>query len=83
MDKEKLPYATIEYIAKRFRKEFLFELKERKKEKGHWVYVVEVTQDDFVHTLHFDEKGVLLKEEADPAFPADAHDGPAPEVVPD
>jgi hypothetical protein len=83
MDKAKLPYAATEYIAKRFREEFLFELKEHKQVKGQWIYVVEVSQDDFIHTLQFDEKGALVREEADPAFPADAHDGPAPEEVPE
>ena len=33
--------------------------------------------------IHFDEKGALVREEADPAFPADAHDGPVPEEVPE
>lgn len=83
MDKTKLPYAATEYIAKRFREEFLFELKEHKQVKGQWIYVVEVSQDGYIHTLQFDDKGALVKEEADPAFPADAHDGPAPEEVPE
>jgi hypothetical protein len=83
IDKIKLPYAATEYIAKRFRKEFLFELKEHKQVGGKGVYVVEVSQDGFIYTLRFDEKGLLTGEEVDPAFPADAHDGPVPEDVPE
>lgn len=81
--KEKLPYAVTEFITKRFRKEFLFELKEHKRVRGQWIYLVEVSQDGYIYSLQFDEKGSLLKEETEPAFPADAHDGPIPEEVPE
>ena len=83
LDKQKLPYAATEYITKRFREDFLFEFKERRKVKDKWVYVVEVSQDGYIHSLHFDERGGLLNEEVDPAFPADAHEGPIPEEVPE
>lgn len=82
-DKVKLPYAATDYITKRFRKEFLFELKEYKQVKDKWIFVVEVSQDNYIHTLEFDAKGALLSEKADPAFPADAHEGPIPEEVPE
>jgi hypothetical protein len=76
----KLPFAASEYITNKFRDEFLFEIKEVDS-RGN--YLVEVSKDGFIHTLCFDAKGKLLKEEADPAFPADAHEGPVPEDVPE
>lgn len=81
INKTMLPYAATEYIAKRFRKEFLFELKDRRQVEGRWQYEVEVSQDGYIHTLYFSDQGALLKEVADPAFPGDEHDGPTPEEV--
>lgn len=83
MNKTKLPYAVTEYIFNRFRNDFLFELKDHRRVDGKGVYDVEVSQDGYIHSLRFDEKGGLINEEADPAFPADAHDGPVPEEVPE
>lgn len=80
---EKLPYLASEYIRKRFRKEFLFEIKDHRHGKSQWNFVVEVSKDGYIYTLYFDESGNLWKEEADPAFPDDAHDGPGAGEVPE
>ncbi len=81
-DNVKLPYAVSEYIARRFREEFLFDLKEYRPGKG-WNYLVEVSKDGYIHSLYFDGKGALVNEQSDPAFPADPHEGPLPEDVPE
>lgn len=83
MKTPELPYATTEYISRNFHEDFLFEVKEAKQIKGRWQFTVEVSKDDFIHTLQFDERGALIKEEAEPAFPAEAHEGPVPEDVPE
>ncbi|MBL7847194.1 MAG: hypothetical protein JNL40_06985 [Cyclobacteriaceae bacterium] len=80
---QKLPYAISEYVIDRFREDFLFDLKERKQVGDRWHYTIEVSKDDVVYTFEFDDKGSLLKEESEPAFPADAHDGPIPEEIPE
>ena len=51
--------------------------------KDHVNYIVEVTKDNFIHTLEFNEKGVIVKEDAVPAFPPDIHEEPGFEEVPD
>ncbi len=79
----KLPYGISEYIRNHFTEDFLFEVKDFRKVKGNWEYMVEVTKDDIIHTLRFDERGVLVREEAEPAFPPDSHDGNMPDVVPE
>jgi len=79
----KIPYAISEYVRKNFTEDFLFEVKDFRKVKGQWEYTVEVTKDDVIHTLRFDEQGVLLKEETDLAFPPDAHEGNVPDEIPE
>jgi hypothetical protein len=80
---EKLPYGISEYITEHFREDFLFEVKEVKKLKGHVYYTVEVTKDNYIHTLKFDENGKLVKEKADQAFPEDIHEEPGFGDVPE
>ena len=73
-ENRRLPYKASEYIKNHFREEFLFELKETKQIDGHWFYTVEVTKDDYIHTLRFDDQGALVKKEEDEAFPTDMHE---------
>jgi hypothetical protein len=71
---QKLPYRISEYIKDHFREDFLFELKQSKQLKGRWYYIVEITKDNYIHTLRFDEDGNLIKDETDEAFPPDGHE---------
>lgn len=73
---QKLPYQISEYIKNHFRDDFLFEVKEEKQIKGRWYYTLQVTKDNYIHTLKFNEDGELIKDEADQAFPPDVHEGP-------
>jgi hypothetical protein len=73
---QKLPYRISEYIKDHFQEDFLFEVKEARQIKGHWNYTVQVTKDNYIQTLRFNEEGELIKEEADQAFPPDVHDEP-------
>lgn len=80
---EKLPYSISDYIKEHFREDFLFEVKSIKHVEGHVYYTVEVSKDNYIHTLRFNEEGELVKEEADQAFPPDIHEEPGFEDVPE
>ena len=82
-ENQKLPIQITDYINDHFREDFLFEVKEVKQLKDHVFYTVEVTKDDFIHTLEFNEKGVIVKKDAVPAFPPDIHEEPGFGDVPD
>jgi len=73
---QKLPFNVSEYIKEHFREDFLFDVKEVKQSKGHWYYTVEITKDDYIHTITFNERGEVVKDEAEQAFPPDGHDEP-------
>ena len=72
---QRIPYRISDYINEHFREDFLFEVKSIKEEKGHTFYTIEVSKDDYIHVLRFNEDGQLLKEETDPAFPLDEEQG--------
>jgi hypothetical protein len=74
--KSQLPYPISEYIKDHFRDDFLFEVKESTQVKGRWYYTIEITKDNYIHTLKFDEDGKLIKDQADEAFPPDVHEDP-------
>lgn len=78
-----IPHRMSEYIKEHFREDFLFEVKDVRQRNGHWYYTVEVTKDNYIHTLKFNEDGELMKEEADQAFPPDVHDEPTLEDIPE
>lgn len=80
---QKLPYRISEYVKDHFREDFLFEVKEARQIKGHWYYTVEVTKDDYIHRLKFNEDGELIKDEADQAFPPDVNEEPTFEDIPE
>lgn len=42
--------------------------------KGHLYYTVEVSKDNHIHTLLFDEAGKLVKDDTQQAFKSDDHD---------
>jgi hypothetical protein len=69
-----IPYKISEYIQDHFMEDFLFAVKDVKQIKGATVYTVEVTKDDYIHTLTFNEAGNLIEESSDKAFPPDIHD---------
>ena len=49
----------------------------------HLTYNVEVSKDDFIHSLRFNEDGDLIEEESERAFLPDAHEGPTFEDIPE
>jgi len=79
----KLPYGISEYIKEHFREDFLFDVKEVTKVKGHTYFTVEVSKDNYIHTLKFNENGDVIKDEADQAFPPDVHEEPGYENIPE
>lgn len=82
-NREKLPYGISEYIRNHFREDFLFDVKDVKKVGDRMYYTIEVSQDNYIHTLKFDEKGQLVREDADEAFPPDTHDAPGYGDIPE
>ncbi len=80
---QKLPLKVSEFIKEHFKEDFLCEVKEVKKSKGHLDYFVEVSKDDRIHHLRFNENGNLLNEEIEPSFPRDIHEEPAVEDLPE
>ncbi len=74
---EQVPYPISEYIKRRFRDDFLFELKAHRRGHGINQYIVEVAKDEYVYTLTFSEHGSLLREEDEPAFPEEDREGVA------
>ncbi|UII30681.1 hypothetical protein LVD17_20520 [Fulvivirga ulvae] len=72
---DKLPYKISAYINKHFKEDFLFDVKEVRKEKHKVVYTIEVAKDGYIHMLQFNEEGRVLNQETEQAFPADDHDG--------
>lgn len=47
--------------------------------KGQRRYLVEVSKDDYIHVMTFDEKGQLVNESAEKAFPSERASDAAPE----
>lgn len=81
-EKIRLPSKASEYVRNHFREDFLFEVKDAKQVGGHRYYTVEVTKDDYIHTLRFNEDGVLVKKEDEEAFPTDMHEARGLEDIP-
>jgi hypothetical protein len=76
-EEQKLPYKISEYIKNKFREDFLFIVRDIKDLEGGKRYFIEVSKDDYIHQLQFDETGSLINKDASNAFPQDAHDGPS------
>jgi hypothetical protein len=71
---ETIPYGISDYIREHFKEDFLFDLKEVKTSNGHATFVVEISKDDYIYNMKFNEDGVLLKEDVEQAFPPDMHE---------
>lgn len=80
---DSIPFGITDYINKNFREDFLFDVKSVKEINGHPVYFIEVSKDDYIHMLTFDENGTLMKEESAQAFPPDIHEERAFGEVPE
>jgi len=83
MEQGKIPSGISSYVKEHFRDDFLFAVKKIKGIHGSPLYVVEVSKDDFIHTLMFNENGTLLKEETEQAFPPDIHEEQAFGEIPE
>ncbi len=78
-----IPYMINDYIRERFREDFLFELKKVIQVKEHPQYEIEVSKDDYLYKLSFNNDGDLVNEEVEPAFSQDEHEGLGFGDVPD
>jgi hypothetical protein len=66
---QSLPFNLTNYINTHFREEFLFEVKNILQVDGRTEYEVQVSKDDYIYTLWFDEEGRLLRQNAEQAYP--------------
>jgi hypothetical protein len=69
-----IPLKVSEYIQENFKEDFLFKVKEIKEIKGQLYYFVEVSKDDYIYSLIFNEQGNLVDKIAEEAFPTDIHE---------
>ncbi|HEX5168376.1 MAG TPA: hypothetical protein VFW11_04340 [Cyclobacteriaceae bacterium] len=76
MKANKIPAKVLDYVSEHFRDDFLFEVKASKKVHGRNVYSIEVSKDNYIYTLLFNEQGDMIKSEVVQAFPPDIHDEP-------
>jgi hypothetical protein len=83
MKGQKLPSQIIDYVNDHFREDFLLEVKEVRKTSTGWVYSIEVSKDNFIHKLRFNQNGSIVSGNSEEAFPADNHEGPSFETIPD
>ncbi len=68
-------YFTInEFVKDEFREGFLMDIKDPVTEEGKICFYVDVSLDNTLHHLKFNEHGALLSRESEPAFLADPHD---------
>ncbi len=80
---EKIPFAISSYITDRFREDFLLTVKEIKTIKNQLRYTVEVSKDNFIHTLQFNQDGKLINDEVVEAFVTDEHDEKGFDTIPE
>ena len=80
---QRIPFKISEYITDHFKEDFLFEVKDIKEIHGHTIYSIEVSKDDYIHKLRFNEDGTLVKEESEQAFPPDIHEEQAFGEIPE
>ena len=65
----KLPNKVNEYIRRHFREDFLFTVKNVRRVGPRTHYSIDVTKDDYIYHLKFDERGWLVRKEVEAAYP--------------
>jgi hypothetical protein len=60
MSKNRLPSQVSEYIKEHFLGSFLSEVKERRDSHGHVFYDVELTHENLIYNLEFNQSGELV-----------------------
>jgi hypothetical protein len=66
---QRLPLVISEYIRSRFSEECLFEVKKIREKENRLYYTVEISTDDYVHTMVFNAAGKVVNEELNENFP--------------
>ena len=69
MSHSKLPHRISEYITEHFRGSFLSEVMEHRDSQGRALYDVELSHEDVIYNLRFNEKGNLVTKTMEEAFP--------------
>lgn len=71
----KLPYNVSIYINTHFREGFLTRTYSVRDQYGHKDYIVDISQNDLIYHLIFNEQGKLINETVDPAYDEDYFEG--------
>jgi hypothetical protein len=71
-----LPARISEYINSHFREDFLFQYKTMSKVGNKRCYAIDISKDEHIYHLFFDENGRLVKKLVEESFPADDHIDP-------
>ena len=80
---QNLPAKALEYIQDFFHEDFMIEVKEVRKINGHLHYFVEVSKDEMIHPLHFNEQGNLIVAAPSDPYHADLLEEPPFDDLPD
>jgi hypothetical protein len=70
----KLHPKIADYINTHFREDALFDIVDIQQAGKHKFYIIEVSKDDYIYTLKFNESGTLIDNNAELAFPDDIAD---------
>lgn len=74
IESQNIPAEISEYIRKFFDESFLIDITKIKENDGSFYFNVEVSQDNIINHLKFNEKGSLIKTEIEPVIPIDPHE---------
>lgn len=70
------PAKISEYISSHFQDDFLFQYRNMRNIGNKRCFAIDVSKDDHIYHLFFDENGHLVKKQVEESFPADDHTDP-------
>jgi hypothetical protein len=71
----KVPYAASKYIREHYRGGYLSKVTPVTTKSGKTIFKVEVTENDVIHHLTFNEEGKLMDHRDDPVYDDDYFEG--------
>lgn len=71
-----LPAKISDYINSHFREDFLFQYKAMRKVGNMNCYAIDISKDNHIYHLYFNQHGSLVKKLVEESYPADDHTDP-------
>lgn len=71
MKRQHIPRSISDYIKRHFRDDFLCDVTRYRDAGGRICYRVEISKDDVMHRLRFNEKGHIIRQTEKETFPED------------